>query len=680
MRWNYNLLGVVRRPLLLRKPERLWAHYCFALMIVLCLIIISYLQNRAMVDRGLLAAQAIKRSNEQVLAAQDIITISDGLVGANTADLAEFDNAILRFEALYADLLASQRSWHLFDDTLVHATQPLNQKTISFLFVAKEFAAAPPDQRFRLNLRLKYVYQQSSLHDDLLEVASIISARFKAEATRFQTQQKAMLLASGLVLLAEALFIFRPAQISVVSSLKSMRKTTDDLRRSQDKLKSMNVQLEHMVRHDPLTGLPNRRSLIEYLDHIKADKRTDDWSLLLVGLDGFKSINDTIGHDYGDALLIAVSHALKSCVDFEHLVAHVGGDEFVLISNEASEYLIKRIFASLNEPFEISGRRIPINASIGYLAIGDSIRQTHDLLADAEIALQFAKNTGGKKAQAFNQHLRDDLGTMQQLQLDLTDAIRNGEIEPWFQPQVRLADGRLHGAEVLVRWRHPTRGLLTPDIFLPAAERAGLMIDLDYAVWKSAMDLARGWQDADVWRPVISLNAAPDTISDPYLIERFLRMLQLSGLETDQVTVEVLETTLINGKDDLASINIDSLAECGIALELDDFGTGYASLSKLTQLPLAGLKLDRSLIAPLPDQAADSVVRAILALAAELGLQVIAEGVEENAQALHLSERGCNIGQGYGFARPMPANEFTTWLIANAKSTLKAGPDIAQIA
>jgi diguanylate cyclase (GGDEF)-like protein len=476
------------------------------------------------------------------------------------------------------------------------------------------------------------------------------------------------------------LFIFRPAQISVVSSLKSMRETTDDLRASQNKLKSMNAQLEHMVRHDPLTGLPNRRSLIEYLDGIKFDKRTDDWSLLLIGLDSFKSINDTFGHDYGDALLIAVGNALKSCVDYEHLVAHVGGDEFVLISNEASEYLIKRIFASLNEPFEISGRRIPINASIGHLAIGDSIRQTNDLLADAEIALQSAKNAGGKKAHAFNQHMRDDLGSMQQLQLDLTDAIRNGEIEPWFQPQVRLADGRLHGAEVLVRWRHPTRGLLTPDIFLPAAERAGLMIDLDHAVWKSAMDLARGWQDADVWRPVISLNAAPDTISDPYLIERFLRALQLSGLEADQVVVEVLETTLINGKDDLASINIDSLAECGIALELDDFGTGYASLSKLTQLPLAGIKLDRSLIAPLPDQAADSVVRAILALAAELGLHVVAEGVEENAQAAHLNERGCNVGQGYGFGRPMPPKEFTIWLSANAKRTLKAGPEIARIA
>lgn len=176
------------------------------------------------------------------------------------------------------------------------------------------------------------------------------------------------------------------------------------------------------------------------------------------------------------------------------------------------------------------------------------------------------------------------------------------------------------------------------------------------------------------------MNAAPDTISDPQLIERFLLALRLSGLEADQVVIEVLETTLINGNDDMAAINIDSLAECGIALELDDFGTGYASLAKLIQLPLAGLKLDRSLIAPLPDRAADSVVRAILALAVELGLTVVAEGVEEAAQAAHLNDRGCGIGQGYGFGRPMPAKEFTIWLARNAAKTLHVGPEAPVIA
>lgn len=675
-----NLLTTTKGTLLLRKPERLWAHYCFALMIVLCLISVSYIQNRNMVDRGLLAAEAIKRSNEQAMGMQDIVAAADRLVGTDVTDFTTFDNAVLRFEIIYDEMLLEQSGKQFLEDSVFHPNQPLRRNMRSFAAAAKQFSAAPADRRFGLNLRLKQIYYESGLQDDLLQMAGMITAQFKAEATRFRSQQNIMFVASGLVLLAEALFIFRPAQHSVLSSLQSMRQTTHDLRASQKQLKKMNAQLEHTVRHDPLTGLPNRRSLTKFLDDVITDNSSNEWSLLLVGIDDFKSVNDTIGHDYGDALLIAISRALHNCVDFEHLVARVGGDEFVLVSNEDSQYLIQRIVASLKEPFDIKGRRIPVNASIGYLALGESTRETHDILADAEIALQVAKNTGGNKTQAFTQHLRNDLGTMQQLQLDLTDAIHNGEIEPWFQPQVRLRDGRLHGAEVLVRWRHPTRGLLTPDLFLPAAERAGLMVDLDHLVWKTAMDLAKTWQDADLWRPVISLNAAPDTISDPYLIERFLRSLQLSGLETDQVIVEVLETTLIQGKDDLAAINIDSLAECGIALELDDFGTGYASLSQLTQLPLTGIKLDRSLIAPLPDQAADSVVRAILALATELGLHVIAEGIEETAQASHLNDRGCGVGQGYGFGRPMPAKEFTTWLAANARTKLKAGPEIARIA
>lgn len=665
---------------LLRKPERLWAHYCFALVIVLCLIVISYVQNRGMVERSLMAAEVIQGSNQQVLMMQGIIAAADRLVSSDSAEFTEFNADVRKLEVLYTNTLVATRSTHLFDEGDFDPDLLMRQKVNAFTTLAKQFATAPADRQFGLNFRLKQHYQQSGLSDDLLEVASKITARFEAETTRFRSLQNAMLIASGLVLLGEALFIFRPAQQSVLASLQSMRKTTHDLRASQQELKKMNAQLQHTVRHDTLTGLPNRSSLIEYLEDVISDQRMDEANLLLVGLDDFKSVNDTIGYDYGDALLIAVSRALQNCVDFEHLVARVGGDEFVLVSDEASQYLVQRVTACLQEPFEIKGRRIPVNASIGYLALGDSTRQTHDVLADAEIALQVAKNEGGNRAQAFTQDLRNELGTLQQLQMDMSDAIQNGEFEPWFQPQVRLSDGQLHGAEVLVRWRHPTRGLLTPDVFLPAAERAGLMVDLDHAVWKSAMDIAKSWQDTDLWRPLISLNAAPDTISDPYLLERFLRSLQLSGLEADQVIIEVLETTLIDGKDDLSAINIDSLADCGIALELDDFGTGYASLSKLTQLPLAGIKLDRSLIAPLPDQAADSVVRAILALAMELGLHVIAEGVEESAQAAHLEDRGCTVGQGYGFARPMPATEFTAWLAINATAKLKAGPEIARFA
>lgn len=664
----------------LRRPERLWVHYCFALVVIFCLIIAAHLLNRTMVAGGLAAAEEIKNSNSQMLIAQEIISESDALVDAVSPDFAHFNKAVVRLEtAQFALLSSGVRSFDL-DEHFFGKDRPLFQSVRRFVALAKQFAAGPPESRAETNLNLKELYGTGGLHDGLIEAVTLVTEHVEAQAAYFTILQRSMLAASAVVLLAETVFIFLPAQRMVQTTIRQMKQKTSELRGSQAKLKQMNAQLELVINHDQLTGLPNRTLLTTYLAESVSEHRANDWNLLLVGLDDFKSVNDMMGHDYGDALLVAVSRALQNCVDCDNLVARVGGDEFVLISSEPTKFLTGRIMASLEEPIEIKGRRIPINASIGYLQIGEGFRQPLDIVADAEIALQFAKNAGGNRAQAFTEHLRADLGLMHKLQLDLNDAIRNGEIEPWFQPQVRLSDGRLHGAEVLARWRHPTRGLLTPDVFLPAAERAGLMVDLDHAIWKSAMKQASEWQEAQIWRPSISLNAAPDTIADPYLVERFLLSLQRSGLNADQVIVEVLETTLINGKDDMAAINIDSLADCGIALELDDFGTGYASLSKLTQLPLTGIKLDRSLISPLPDQAADSVVRAILALATELGLHVVAEGVEENAQAMHLCDRGCGFGQGYGFGKPMPAGEFTSWLTANAKNPLQAGPEIARSA
>lgn len=660
------------------RPDRLWLHYCSALVIILCLIIATYMINRTMLERGMLAAADIVKNNEQVLIAQDIVTLSDELAVTPAPDFTNFNKAVVRFDSIYHDILATQVRSDVLTQHFFGTETALHYRVRAFLTLARQFSDAPPDLRGALNLRINRMYRAEGLQTDLQMAATLVARQIKSEAAFFTTLQRTMLAASGLVLLAEALLIFLPAQRTVQSSMRAMRQTTNQLRASQSRLKEMNSQLEHTVRHDQLTGLPNRRLLTEYLSEGLPTIKTREWSLVLVGLDDFKSVNDTAGHDHGDALLIAVGSALKSCVDYDNLVAHVGGDEFALVTNEPAAEVIARIRASLNEPIAIKGRRIPVNASIGYLGIDSGARKPMDVLADAEIALRYAKSTGGNRAQAFTQHLRDDLSMVQQLQLELLEAIRNGEIEPWFQPQVRLSDGRLHGAEVLARWRHPTRGLLTPDVFLPAAERAGLMVDLDHAIWRSAMDQAKAWEASGVWRPMISLNAAPDTISDPDLIERFLLTLRRSGLEADQVVVEVLETTLIDGKDDIAAINIDSLADCGIALELDDFGTGYASLSKLTQLPLAGIKLDRSLIAPLPDQAADSVVRAMLALAAELGLHVIAEGVEQREQAQHLSDRGCRIGQGYGFGRPMPADAFTSWLQSNAKAKLQAAPDTAR--
>lgn len=513
-----------------------------------------------------------------------------------------------------------------------------------------------------------------AMHAINRQIIASSSAAHSAEDIAFLRKlQWADLLIAGLVLLVQAAMIFLPTHLGLQRQMQALRNQATSLLDAKQELEHLNKQLSHLSNHDALTGLPNRRHLVSLMSDQVAQRKLTGQCLLFIGLDGFKSINDSAGHELGDHVLVAVSRALSACVDEGQIVARINGDEFAMLTDEPPADIVQRVKSSLSGGISVLGRDMKVTASIGYLVLDNDQSDPLAILADAAMAMQVAKTDGGNRARHFTPALRENAGQLQRLQLDLPAAIRNGELEPWFQPQVRLTDGALHGVEVLARWRHPTRGLLTPDRFLPVAERAGMMIEMDHAIWSSAMTYAKGWQRSQIWHPLISLNAAPDTIADPHLIERFLLGLRRSGLAADQVIIEVLETTLIAGADDMTAINIDTLAECGIALELDDFGTGYASLCRLTQLPLSGIKLDRSLVAPLPDHGADSVVRAILALAAELGLHVIAEGIEEKGQAQHLSDRGCIIGQGYGFARPMPPNEFEIWLRRHANRPVTMG-------
>lgn len=483
---------------------------------------------------------------------------------------------------------------------------------------------------------------------------------------------------AGIVAAATCASLTLGSYMALRAAQRSLRDQFMQLCDCRAALHQMKSKLDHLAHQDFLTGLPNRAFLLTYLEALNSERQSIGRTVLIVGLDRFGVATDLAGRDDGDALLIAVGRALGTCIDEDHLVARVSDDEFVIVSNEPPTQIVNRVRATLAKPFTIKGRRISINANIGYREMDTNDHTPMTTLADVSLALHHAKKQGENNALRFSQSMRDDMNDFFRLQNELGNAIKQGQIEPWFQPQVRLSDGQLHGVEVLARWRHPSKGVLTPDRFLPAAKRAGLIIDMDHTIWRTAMAHAVLWQKELLWRPCLSLNAAPDTISDPHLIERFLMELRNSGLDANQIIIEILETTLINGSDDMAAINIDSLSESGIGIELDDFGTEYASLSRLTQLPLNGIKLDRSLVAPLPDAAADSVVRAILALATELGLHVIAEGVEDDVQAKHLNFRGCTIAQGYGYARPMPAAEFRNWLAIHASRPVHAIAEIAQ--
>lgn len=675
MAFVQSIMQQILRRIGRNNPERLWVHYLIAIITIFGLLLATNVVNRSIIERSSAAAEIIKKSNGQLLIGQDILLIAETALLTDTPDLLSLNKAIEQLKATHLDLMVSD----IWSDNLqahyLDGPRPLHRLINEFVQLASELKDADSRQQLQIITRLIDRFDGGGLKSGLVNAAALFESEANAEVQRLTQLQRSLLVASVFLLFVEVVFIFMPAQHVVRTNIRKLREQGNVLRKSETALQAANHKLEYLINHDTMTKLPNRSCLMNYLDGVISEGRSSDLGVLFIGLDSFKSINDMAGHEYGDQVLITVAGLLQACIDDHHIVARVGGDEFVLITDEATDILVRRVRASFAEPIEISGRRIPIVMSIGFLDLTADYQDPFAILADVGLAVQYAKNNGGNRTQPFKSALREELGSQQQLQLELSDAIRNGEIEPWFQPQIKLSDGTLHGAEVLARWRHPLHGLLTPDKFLPAAERAGLMVEMDHAIWRAAMGFAHHWDVSDVWRPNISLNAAPDTIADPNLIERFLLELQRSGLNANQVIVEVLETTLIDGSDDMAAINIDSLAECGIALELDDFGTGYASLSKLTQLPLSGIKLDRSLVAPLPDQNADSVVRAILALAAELGLHVVAEGVEEMMQADHLLSRGCAVAQGYGYARPMPPHEFEKWLTANANRSLRVGED-----
>jgi diguanylate cyclase (GGDEF)-like protein len=664
----------------LRNPERLWVHYCVAISAIVALLFGSHLLDRVEANNGHQASEAIEMSTQQLLHTQKIVETATEFVVGNAADSRQLDKAIIHFQDLHHTIANSGDLPAAVQQRLFDGDAPLYQELRRFAALAGFIAQAAGPQQIEALTHLQDQFLSGGLQEELASLTSLFSDQLAIDTRRILEVRLALFFFSAAVLLAEAFLIFLPAHRLVRSTFRKLRRQAEILRKSRAKIEEMNAKLVHMAGHDPLTDLPNRKSLTEFITNAMADKSIHESTLLLVGLDDFKTVNDTLGADYGDALLIAVGQALQSCIDEEDFVAYMGNDEFVLISAEPAKVIIARIMASLDQPFMIKGRRVATKASIGYLTLGPQTGGPLEPVADASVALQSAKSAGGKTARQFTADLQTEQDCFQNLQIELIDAIKNGEIEPWFQPQIQLSDGHLHGAEVLARWRHPTRGLLSPFHFLPAAERAGLMIDLDHAVWTAALRYARAWQDEGIWRPCVSLNVAPETIADPHFLERFLLVLQRSGLGADQVIVELLETTFIGGDDDMVAINIDGLAESGVAVELDDFGTGFASLSRLAQLPLTGVKLDRSLVSPLPDHGADSIVRAVLALAAELGLLVIAEGVEETAQAKHLDDRGCAVAQGYGFGKPMPANEFQSWLQANVGKAVNINQNLVKSA
>jgi len=420
-------------------------------------------------------------------------------------------------------------------------------------------------------------------------------------------------------------------------------------------------QIEFLSRHDALTGLPNRTRLREFLDGKLSSSLTLDHPLAMLSLDldRFKPVNDLLGHGAGDLVLNEVSERLSGCVRHGDLVARVGGDEFVLIvsnvsSQEEVEALCARVIATVEQPIRLDEQDVFVGASVGIAMAPADASAPAELFRYADIALYEAKAGGRNTWRFYAGDMNARIIERRRLESDLRFAIKHSELRLHFQPRYRLSDGQMVGAEALVRWQHPERGLVPPDTFIGIAEESGLIVALSDWVLETACHHAVRWPG----HLFVSINLSPVEFKRGYLIERIRDALSASAINPCRVELEITESVMLDDADGALEV-MHGLKALGVRIAMDDFGTGYSSLSYLRTFPFDGLKVDRSFVNRLEDSADDkAIIQAIVDLGRALSLTVTAEGIETAEHLAMLQAVRCDEGQGYFLSRPISASAF----------------------
>jgi diguanylate cyclase (GGDEF)-like protein len=423
--------------------------------------------------------------------------------------------------------------------------------------------------------------------------------------------------------------------------------------------KQAEAQIEHMAHHDALTNLPNRILLQEELQRaLHWVARGQKLAVLFLDLDNFKGINDTLGHAVGDELLKAVAARLRACLRETDIVARLGGDEFVIVQTPIEEpsdaaALAKRIREALSAACDLGDHQIAIDTSIGIaLAPNDGI-EPEVLLKNADMALYDAKGAGRGTSRYFEQAMNARVTERRALELELRRAFVNGEFELHYQPLITLDSGRISGCEALLRWRHPTRGLVPPKLFIPLAEEIGLITRIGEWVIRTACNDAARWPD-DV---TVAVNVSPVQFRSQNLTQVVTNALAASGLPGTRLCVEITEGILMD-QTDAALTTLHQLRALGVKIAMDDFGTGYSSLSYLQKFPFDKIKIDRSFISELSEnEEASAIVRAVTSLAASFRMETTAEGVETEEQRDMARDLGCTEMQGWLVSKAQPASE-----------------------
>ena len=420
----------------------------------------------------------------------------------------------------------------------------------------------------------------------------------------------------------------------------------------------------HIAHHDALTGLPNRSLLQDRLTQalVAAERNGMRVAVLFLDLDRFKSVNDTLGHDVGDALLKTVAERLQGVVRDIDTVCRLGGDEFVIvlgsvISTDDAVMVAERILEGLARPAEVLGHHLRISTSIGVSQFPEDGRDAQTLMKNADTAMYTAKSRGRNNFQFFSADMNAAATRFFQLEQHLRHAVARNELVLHYQPQVDVAAGRVCGLEALVRWQNPESGLVPPNEFIPVAEETGLIIELGEWVLREACRQLRAWYDAGWPRVPVAVNLSARQFQQKDLVVRIGGILKESGLPPESLELEITESSLMHSVDE-ALAQVQALAMMGVHLTIDDFGTGYSSLAYLKRFPVGRLKIDRSFVRDLCEDREDAaIVASIIGLAKTLGMDVVAEGVETAAQLAALRSEGCRLCQGFLFSKPRPGDD-----------------------
>lgn len=490
--------------------------------------------------------------------------------------------------------------------------------------------------------------------EDIEQVQSEIMSHLLGISTQFQSEHRVRkrdggyrwMLSRGLAVMDSNRYVYRmTGSLTDVTEQKQAEK-----------------QLLHNAFHDALTGLPNRALFMDRLKHSLAEVKKGEgyaFGVLFLDLDRFKVVNDSLGHQIGDQLLVAAARRLESCLRPGDIVARLGGDEFAVILDHVRHVsdaiqAAERIRERLAAPFNLSGHEVFISASIGIALNQTASEEPDEILRNADTAMYRAKDQGRGCFELFDKGMHARNAALSQLEAGLRGALARDEFRVHYQPIISLENWRINGFEALLRWEHPEHGYISPLKFIPVAEETGLIIQIGQWVLREACRQLRVWQDQFPSDPPlsISVNLSGKQFSQPDLIDCISQILKESGLEPGSLKIEITESAIIENID-AAAMMLKRIKALGVRLSLDDFGTGYSSLSYLHRFPIDTLKIDRSFVSRINLPKNAEIVKTILTLARNLGMDVVAEGVETREQVLQLTGLNCEYVQGYLLSKPI---------------------------